>query len=207
MSFFIPKDSTFFVYLKSSGQNVLAISQVLTTVSKSFTNLPAFSRKAKKIEHQADEGTHEVARYLNRTFITPFDREDIYHLALEVDDIVDLIEDVIHNFYLYHFSRRSKGLDKFSKLIYEDAVYLAKLFSCLEDKKKFGQAQECIIKIHEIEDRGDALYDEVLVRMFAEIEKPAELIKTKSIYDRLEEVVDKFQRVSDIIEGVIVKYS
>lgn len=207
MKFFLPKDRTFFNYLENSSKNLEDMAGLLAKVTKVYKNFETFGRQAKKIEHHADEDVHDIVRWLNKTFITPFDREDIYLMALEFDDIIDLMEEVIHNLDLYRIKKPPFFLESYCKLICEDATFLAKLFSSLESSKGSDHVQEYILKIHELEDEGDVLYDASVVKIFKETRNPVEIIKIKDICDKLENIMDKFQKLSDVTEGLLMKYN
>lgn len=207
MRFLLPKDNTFFNFLQRSNRILRDISELLAGLSANFKDFKSYSRKAKDLEHEGDENAHETINWLNKTFIIPFDREDIHVLALECDDIIDLIEEVIHNLELYQLPARPEELLRFSEIIVEDAHYLGKLLDCLAQSKYDAHAREMVIKIHELEDQGDTLYYDSLREIFAKNKDAVKVIKLKVILDGLESVTDKFQKVSDIIEGILVKFN
>lgn len=207
MKFFLPKDRMFFNYLENSSQNLVDMAGLLAEVTKVYKNFEVFGRQAKKIEHLADENVHKTVRWLNQTFITPFDREDIYLMVLEFDDIIDLMEEVVHDLDLYRIKKKPLFLKSFCKLISEDVTVLAKLFSSLESSKANNHVQGYILKIHDLEDEGDALYDAWIMKIFKEIKNPIEIIKMKDVCDKLEKIMDKFQKLSDVIEGLLMKYN
>ncbi len=207
MKFLLPKDKAFFNYLKNSTHNLENMSAVFEEITKSYKNFASFGTRAEKIEHQADENVHEVVRWLNRAFITPFDREDIYLLVLEFDDVLDLIEEIIHDLDLYRLKNRPFYLVPFCSLVTESSENLIKLLSCLEASKSETIAQSHILKIHELEDKGDALYDKALRKIFCDSKHPLSVIKNKDLCDKLEKLMDKFQKLSDIVEGLLLKYN
>lgn len=207
MKFFQPKQAVFFGLFKEMAQSLKDISELYFSFSKDFTNFEDYAKKAKELEHQADEKTHKIIEHLNKTFITPFDREDIYTLAQELDDIVDYIENVIHNIYLYKVKEKNPAIDKFAPLIKQGAVHVENLIQCLETMKYTDRLAAEKIAMHKLEDQGDDIFSDAISKLFNNNPDAVAIIKDKDIIERLEKIVDKYQKVSDIIEGIIVKSS
>ncbi|MCX6785439.1 MAG: DUF47 family protein [Candidatus Komeilibacteria bacterium] len=207
LSFFLPKQPIFFDLFIGQTREILEIAQLLQDLTKlnHTGELPAFSVKAKNIEHQADDLTHEVIKRLNLTFITPIDREDIYDLAVELDDIVDKLENVIHNIEIYQVKPQEKFLAEFSAIILPAAQKLGHLMESL----KLQQYSELFIKtvrdIHDLEDQGDELFLNTLSHLFSNGADAISIIKLKDIAEDLERVVDKFQSASNTVENILVK--
>jgi len=207
MKLFKSKKPDFFILFKSVSQNLTAIAKLYAEFVERFDDFETFAQKAKHIEHLADAKTHEIIQFLNQTFITPFDREDIYHLAHEMDDIVDLIENVIHNTYLYKITKKKSAFDEFAPLITQGAANVEKLITCMEKQKCSPQLEETKIAMHELEDQGDIIFAATIAKLFAEEKDAIEVIKQKDILESLENIMDKYQKVSDMIEGLLVKSS
>jgi hypothetical protein len=207
MKFFKPKKPDFFILFQEVSQNLTAIAALFQEFTKDFNHFESYAQKAKNIEHSADEKTHHIVERLNKTFITPFDREDIYLLAHELDDIVDLTENAIHNIYLYNITKKNPAMDEFAPLITQGAAYTEKLIACMEEQKCSPELSEAKIAIHELEDKGDIIFAAAIARLFGEEKDPITVIKEKDILECLENIVDKYQKVSDIIESILVKSS
>ncbi len=207
MNFFLPKDRTFLQFLEKRHATLKAMASVLSDFSKSFSRFDYYGKKAKDLEHEADGQTHEIIQWLYKSFITPFDREDIYLLAMDSDDIVDLVESVIHIIVVYKLKKRPPELLPFSALITRASSVMGQLILCLESSRYTDRTKKLIVTIHELEDEGDALYDELVRKLFSQPNDPVEIMKRKEILDNLESVMDKFQRVSDIIGGILIKFS
>lgn len=205
MKFFLPKQLIFFDLLRQLNNYSKEIALLFEKFVASFEDFEKYSQQAKEIEHKADTKTHEIINKLNKTFITPFDREDIYLLTHELDDIVDLIENVIHNIDLYQIRKKKSAIDKFAKLITEASVSLGKLIDNLQEQKYTPYFNELMINLHDLEDQGDLVFQEAISRLFKEEKDPILVIKWKEILENLEMTMDKYQRVSDVIEGIIVK--
>ncbi len=208
-NFFLPKQPIFFeLFIKLSGE-ILNISGLLKELSrlKDLNELKIYAAQADEIEHRADDITHEVVMRLNKTFITPFDREDIYTLAGEFDDVVDKIENVIHNLVIYEVSPKEEFIAGFAQIIGEAAQALNQLTSLLPEQKYSDSFRSLVLKIHNLEDDGDELFLNTLRRLFQNGQNPVVIIKLKDIAEDLERVVDKFQAASNILENIVVKSS
>lgn len=208
MKFLLPKQPIFFEQFKELNTCIKAATALFCEFAANFNSFEQYSVRAKDIEHKADAITHAVIDSLNKTFITPFDREDIYDLVQEMDDLVDLIEKTIQNVYTYQITQKRPGFDEFSNLAVRASAELDKLLQeSFEKQKHTACANGHIIKIHELEDEADLLYQKSIRLLFGEEQNAIMIIKWKEIIDGMEMVMDKFQKVSDTLESVIVKSS
>ena len=207
MKFFFPRQDDFFLLFAELNTIQEEMVTLLLELAKKFANTEDYAKRAKKIEHKGDEKTHAIIEKLNKTFITPFDREDIYELTHELDDIIDLIENLIREFHLYHIKDKPVALDEFVPLISLASQNLNKMLVCLKAQKHTPELENVKIKIHDLEDEGDAIYEKSIFKLFQSETDPITLIKQKEILEKLENVMDKYQRVSDIIESLVVKSS
>src|SRR3989344_9252562 len=202
MNFFLPKKSALFNLLKEMEQEHKDMVLLLVEFGNNFNNFETYSKRAKDIEHKADEKTHAIIDWLNRTFVTPIDREDIYLLTHEFDDIVDLIENAIHNIDLYGIAKKISAIDEFIFIINETSGYLGQLINHLSEAKYTPQFKKIVIKIHELENKSDVVFNKAISNVFKEEKDPIMVIKLKDILENLENVMDKYQKVSDIIESI-----
>lgn len=205
MKFFFPKQPIFFdLFLKLHG-HLREISLLFQEFSATFDDFEEFSIRAKDIEHRADMVAHDIVSTLNTTFITPIDREDIYLLAHELDDIIDLIENAIHNVALYGIKNKKPVISEFARLIVEASSEVGKLIEHLSRQKYTREFNSIVVKIHGLEDQGDFAFQKAIQELFEKERDPLTVIKWKDIIEELENVMDKYQKVSDIIEGIAVK--
>ncbi len=205
MKFFLPKQSDFFHSFQELSDCFMEITDLFYDFSQTFTDSERFASEAKEIEKRADNIAHKIISELNKTFITPIDREDIYLLAHEFDDLIDLIESVLHDIYMYEINKKFEAAIVFGSLFKKCAEYLDKLFQCLKQGKYTQEVMDLKIKIHDLEDQGDDVYTESMKILFQKSTDPIETIKMKYVLENLENTMDKCQRVSDIIEGIIIK--
>ena len=157
-------------------------------------------------EKEADEARRLLIDELNRTFITPFDREDIYRLVHRLDDIIDLIENAIHSVYLYNLDQKKYFFDEFATFSREATEKLNQLIAeCFRAQKYTPLIGELIRSLHDLEDKGDLVYAESLQKLFSEEKDPVNIIKWKDVLFVLETIMDVYQAVSNTVEGIVVK--
>jgi predicted phosphate transport protein (TIGR00153 family) len=208
MKFLLPKAPAFAEHFQEMSVCLAEIAAVFNEFSIEFRDFEKYWLKSKDIEHKADEITHQIINLINQSFITPFDREDIYRLIHEYDDIIDLLENTLHNIYLYEVAEKRPFIDEFARLIARATTALIALVKETFDKQKLTDGiWKTIREIHDIEDEGDVIYHRTLRQLFKEEKDPIELIKWKDILVTLERVIDVFQYMSNTIEGIVVKGS
>jgi predicted phosphate transport protein (TIGR00153 family) len=165
--------------------------------------------KTKEIYEAEQEGdmlTHEVMRGLNKTFLTPVDREDIHSLVNRLDDVLDLIWSSADRAMLFKLNTSLPEAIDLSKILHETTQIITKAIGCLKDKK-YSYIQEYCIEINRLENRGDTLFREALVKLFDTIKDPVLVIKWKDVYEMLEEANDTCEDIADILEGIILKHA
>lgn len=205
MKFFLPKQSIFFNLIKELSVSLKEMSTLYQDFASNFNNFEDYSKKAKEIEHKADAKSHQIIEELNKTFITPFDREDIYLLAQELDNIIDLIENAINNINIYEIREKKGAIDDFAPIITKSADALGEMLEILETQKQTSKLTELKVKVHELEDEGDIIFQKSIKKLFQKEQDPIKVIKWKDILENLENVMDEYQKVSDVIEGIMVK--
>ncbi len=208
MKFFMPKQNVFFTMFNELTDQLTAMSETFTKGTVSMDTLPAAVTAARDIEHAADKITHKIIDQLNSTFITPIDREDIYVLVKELDEIVDLIENSLNNMQLCQVKEMHPAVKDFAVVIAQASKELSQLVHVVNDPKKRKECQAMVIKIHELEDQGDVLFQNALQDLFKNHQADVlYIVQWKDILEDLENVMDQFQAASDTIENIIVKAS
>ncbi|MCX6735178.1 MAG: DUF47 family protein [Candidatus Peregrinibacteria bacterium] len=205
MGLFLPKQVAFFDLMVEVSDSLIEMVELLDEFSKNFKDFEKYSVRAKEIESQADQKTHAIIDKLNKTFITPIDREDIYLLAHELDDIVDLVESIIQNVHLYKITNKIDAFGEFVPVIKAAGYYLKELLLAFQKQKYSEELLGIKIKIHELEDQADVIFAKSISKLFTEEKDPINVIKFKDILENMENTMDKFQKVADIIEGILVK--
>ncbi|MCX6762699.1 MAG: DUF47 family protein [Candidatus Moranbacteria bacterium] len=198
--FFLPKQSVFCEHMAELADIQREIALDFFDLANSFKDFEEHAKKAEELEHKADDKTHQIVRELNQTFIIPFDREDIYKVAQEFDDVVDLVENVISNI-------KESALIEFADLIKEASETLVKMSGCLVKLKYTVELRDLKQKMHDLETKGDRVFRKAVSEFIADGRDPVRIIKWKDILEDLENIMDKYQQVGDTIEGIIVKFN
>ena len=163
-----------------------------------------YVQRIKSIEHACDDLTHNVATRLNQSFITPFDREDIYMMSKALDDVVDLIDGAARAVVMYDIHEATEPAKQLAGVIQRMALQLNEVVSILQKPKG---VTERLIELHRLENEGDDIYHRAVAALFHERGDPLEVLKWKDVYEKLETAIDRCEQVANIIEGVIIKHS
>lgn len=167
-------------------------------------NYHDYSKRIKGLEHACDELTHTISTKLNKSFITPFDREDIYMMSSALDDIVDLIDDAARAIIDFDVHEIKDYAREFAGVIEKMAEQLREIVSILKKPKNITQR---LVEIHRLENEGDDIYHAAIRELFHEEHDPLTVLKWKEIYEKLEAAVDRCENVANIIESVIIKHT
>ncbi len=200
----LPKEEKFFQLFKEMTTNIIAGSQLLKDMLDNFENPAESQRKIKEIEHKGDSITHEIIQKLNKTFITPLDREDIYALASKLDDILDLIDASAQRIIMYNVESIPPEAKSLGFIILQSCQAVDKAVAML-CKKSNEQIFEACVEVNALENEADRVSREAISRLFDEEKDPIQLIKWKEIYETLEKATDKCEDAANILESVIVK--
>ena len=163
------------------------------------------AEQIKRLEHECDQITHEVVNRLDRTFITPIDREDIYKLAGDLDDVIDVIDGVARRTQIFHVGKAPEGVKRLSAVIEKAVGALVEGVELL--RKRDGGVMAASKNAKQLEEEADAIYHEMLGKLFETETNAIELIKWKEIYDNLERCVDQTEDVANVLESISIKHS
>ena len=204
---FIPKEEKFFeLFEEQAAHNVEAARLFKELVHKWSPESPIIDT-LRDIEHAADISTHDIIDRLNRTFITPFDREDIHALASELDDVVDLVQSVAFRMKLYNVTQTTPDLLELSDTLYQSTENVKKAVHELKDLKNPRRLLDYCIEINRLENAGDQTLGHAIGRLFHGKPDPLEVIKWKEIYESVEIAIDKCEDIANTIESILVKQS
>ncbi len=162
-------------------------------------------QKMAAIEHQGDEVSHEIFEHLNKTFITPFDREDIHALAKELDNITDMLNTIVSRLWVYKLATKDENLVKFSLVISESVNAVSRAVKGLRNTKNSKYIQEACVEINRLENVGDTMRDEMLAELFDNGKNPILVIKLKEIYQDAETVLDICEDVTHAVGAILLK--
>jgi hypothetical protein len=158
----------------------------------------------KEVEHKCDFLTHEVIQRLNRTFVTPLDREDIHTLARTLDDVMDAIDASATILRLYHIESVRPGARELSRIIVDSADQVMRAMKALEGR---AGVAECAVEINRLENEADRAHQAAVQALFEEEKDAIAIMKWKEILDFLEEATDRCEDVANVLEGVVVKHA
>jgi len=198
----MPNEADFFVLFQKQAENIVAGAAAFTRMLEHFTAVPEQVQRIKAIEHNGDEITHQIFRKLNKTFVTPFDREDIHELASTMDDVIDLIDAAASRFVLYRIRSVRVGTVELSKVL---TLATMELSGAVHSIQASEDALQRIIEINRLENESDRICRTLIAELFDEEKDPVQIIKWKEIFEVIETAVDKCEDVSDVIENVILK--
>jgi uncharacterized protein len=201
----LPKEEQYFdlfnqmtVYISEAARE---LQDMLADKNHDFAG---YAQRIKGLEHACDELTHSVVTRLNKSFITPFDREDIYMMSSALDDIVDLIDDAARAIIIFDVKETTDYARDFADVIGHMADQLKEIVSTLQRPKNITPR---LVEIHRLENEGDDIYHAAIADLFHDPPDPLTVIKWKEVYEKLEAAVDRCENVANIIESVIIKHT
>ena len=168
------------------------------------TDKSGVAARMRAAEHEADETTHELIRRVNTTFVTPFDREDIYALASGLDDVMDMMDEVVDLILLYEVQQIPTELSQQVEVLQRCAELTADAMPRLQAMQSL---EEYWIEINRLENTGDKNHRRMLAQLFSGEYKTIEVLKLKDIVELLEGAIDAFEKVANIVEQIAVKES
>lgn len=202
---FMPREFNFFdLFEKQVGFAVEAANYLKELTQKGSIDEAAID-KIGAIEHEGDEVAHTIIEQLNKTFITPFDREDIHRLAKELDDVIDMINTIVSRMKIYKITGVNKNLVEFASVIQESVNALACAIKGMRNKKNAKSIFDACVEINRLENVGDAMRDKVLADLFEKEKDPIAVIKLKEIYQDAETVLDICEDVAHVVDAILMK--
>jgi predicted phosphate transport protein (TIGR00153 family) len=198
----LPRDSTFFDLLTASGKNSVDAARLLDRLMGEWPDAGDLSRQIVDLEHEGDRITHEIVKRLNTTFVTPIDREDLYGLATQLDDVVDYTEEAADFLGLYQIEAPMEQAGALTKVLVESCEQLA---VGLEHLPTFKDLDKYWIEIHRLENEGDRISRDAVASLFSNGIDPMVVIRWKDIFAVLEEAIDATEKAAQILEGIVIK--
>jgi predicted phosphate transport protein (TIGR00153 family) len=200
-----PKDNSFYELFSDQSKHLVKGSALLTQVLGADTAAREdLARQMKDAEHAADESTHEIMRKVNSSFITPFDREDIYSLASNLDDCMDLMEAAVDLIVLYRIGELPSGIASQVEVLARMSELTAEAMPRL---RSMSDLQEYWIEINRLENQADQVYRRLLAELFNNGADAITVLKLKEVIDELEAAADAFEKVAHAVESIAVKES
>jgi len=204
---FIPREEKFFDLFQASAQNVVEAAHRLKEMVDSWENVEGSLDEITKLEHQGDTITHDIMARLNRTFVTPFDREDIVELAHSLDDIIDFIHAAADSMLLYKVSRPGPRAKELADIIVQAAEEVEKVMPQLRKHIVLSQVLKRCVEINRLENVADRVYRSAIAELFSDSADIANVIKWREIYAHMESATDRCEDVANVLEGVAIKHA
>ncbi len=198
----IPRDRRFYQMFDAQAANVVSAAQELRLCFDNLAGIAGHRSRIKDLEHAGDELTHEMVRTLNRTFVTPFDREDIYALSSGLDDVLDYVDEIAEIIDLYGISQITAAAKELASLLGDAVTQLQAAIGKLERRRGI---EEHSIEVHRIENLGDAASRRAIGQLFDGSVDPLTVIKLKEFYTLLEDSLDRCEDVANVIESITIK--
>lgn len=202
---FMPREEKFFELFEAQAAHNVSAAKVFREMALKWSRETASFDKLRDIEHEADITCHEIYDKLNRTFITPFDSEDIRELASELDTVVDLIESVGQRMYLYRIEKSNEDLVQLTDILWQATETVRKAVAELQNPQKSRRVIDYCIEVNRLENAGDHALGVAIGKLFQGSPDPLEVMKWKEIYETVEQAIDKCEDVAHTLETILVK--
>ncbi|MEX2156629.1 MAG: DUF47 family protein [Gemmatimonadales bacterium] len=201
----LPRNEEFFdLFTEVATRNKEAAQHLSDLFAAAPDRRTPYVEAIKRLEHEADQVTHEVVNRLDRTFITPLDREDIHQLASDLDDVMDAMDGCARRAQIFRLGAAPQGVRRLVEVIQRMVAVLAEAVGRL---KKGDDVMRYCVEAKQLEEEGDAIYHEALGQLFEKERDAIELIKWKEIYDNLEGTLDQAEDVANVVESITIKHA
>ena len=203
---FFPKEIDFFEIFDRASVNVTKAASLLVDLMENFDNIEARTKEIYEVEQEGDILTHEIMKNLNKTFITPIDREDLHSLAASMDDVLDLIWGAVDRMMVFKIRETTKEAISMSKDLLTTTEVMQRAITNLKEKN-YSHVQDYCIEINRLENTIDRDFRDALGKLFDEVKDPILIIKWKEIYEHLEDASDRCEDVANVLEAIVLKYA
>ncbi|GAI94960.1 unnamed protein product [marine sediment metagenome] len=204
---FIPREQKFFDLFEASARNMVKAAQVLKGMVDTWEDVGKSVDEITELEHEGDTITHQIMAQLNRTFVTPFDREDIAMLAHTLDDVTDFIHAAADAMFIYKIDHPSQRAKELADIIVQAAVEVEKAIPQLRHRPELEKVLPRCVEINRLENVADRVFHSAQAELFDNTTDLAQVIKWREIYEDMESATDRCEDVSNVLEGVALKYA
>ncbi len=204
---FIPKERKFFELFEESAQNTVKASQALKDMVDSWQFVDSRVAEITELEHRGDTIIHQIISLLHRTFVTPFDREDIALLAHTMDDILDFVHAAADAMFIYKIDKPTTRAQELADIIVLGAAEVEMAVSGLRRRSELKKILERCVEINRLENMADRIYRAAMAELFDNTTDIAQVIKWREIYSHLESATDRCEDVANVLEGVALKHA
>ena len=201
----VPKEESFFRLFERAARNADDAAGAFVEMLDRYDDLEERAKRIKDLEHVGDQVTHETIEQLNRTFITPIDREDIHELICRLDDIVDLIDTAAHRMVLYRIVKPTEDARRLAACLRHATTVISEAIPLLRDMKNGKKIREVVVAIHTQENEADGIFSHALATLFASEEDAREILKWKDVYQEIESATDRCEDVANVLDTIVLK--
>ena len=198
----LPRDEKFYDLFTELSTRLTASATLLHELFRTPGELEAKVSKIKVLEHEADNLTHDIIDRIDRTFVTPFDREDIHELASVLDDVIDLIDGTARRATIFRIQKTRPAAVTLAEVLARAAHSVEEGVRDMKNAKFVYSVSE---KLQELEEEGDAVYHEAMGALFAEGGDALEVVKWKDLYDKIEDALDRCEDVGNVLQSIALK--
>ena len=195
-------DRKFFEAFDTMSAKIHDAAGILLEMMKKFDRPEEYAHRIKALEHECDSLTHDLVRRLNKTFITPLDREDIHGLATKLDDVIDLIDNTADRTIVYNFTTPPPEMEQMADILHRQT---ATLMDAVKNMRKPDHLLQKCREIHALESEGDRVFHLGMGRLFDSVTDPIEVIRQKDILETIERATDKAEDAAVVLEGISLK--
>jgi len=199
-----PREDSFFQLFAEAANNLTIAARLMVDLISDTSDREQIAEKMRACEHLGDDKTHAIMRRLNESFITPFDREDIYRLASNLDDVMDFMEAAADLVVLYQIERLPKEVIRQVEVLERAAELTAE---AMPNLKSLRNLSEYWIEINRLENQADQVYRRLVAKLFSGDYDALTVLKLKEVVDQLENAADAFEHVANTIEAIAIKES
>ncbi len=204
---FIPREEKFFDLFEESAQNMVKAAKGLKKMVDGWENVEGEVAEITELEHQGDTITHQIMAQLNRTFVTPFDREDIALLAHSMDDVTDFIHAAADAMLIYKVDHPGQRAKELADIIVQAAAEVERAMPQLRHRAELRQILTRCVEINRLENTADKVFRSAMAELFNDSTDIAQVIKWREIYEHMESATDRCEDVANVLEGVALKHA
>lgn len=198
----LPREESFFDLFNQAAENVLQAARLLKALLDNYRDVEGQAAAIKALEDKGDEITHTIIDRLNRTFIVPLDREDIFGLAKQLDDVLDWIEASAARMAVYHIPHSTSEAQELAHIIASECEAIVEAVSNL---RRLDRIDGPVREINRLENLADHVQRDAIAKLFADNGNPIDVIKWKEVYETLEEATDQGEHVAHLLQGIHAK--
>ena len=203
---FIPREEKFFDLFIDSSRNIVAAAHCLKDMLDNWEDREVKVAEITELEHKGDSIAHQIVALLHRTFVTPFDREDIAQLSHAMDDIIDFIHAAADSMHIYKVKEPTQRAKELAEIIVQATEEVERVVSLLGNHSELKKVMEHCVELNRLENWADKIYRSALGELFDDGEDTTYIIKWREIYELLETATDRCEDVANVLEGIALKH-